>query len=311
MFDDVKSLSQLVIRYNTEIKCHKKLQGLYWRGGIECAHCDSREAYRFSDKKRFKCKACRKIFTVVTGTLFEGSHVSLVKWFMAVYMATNHKRGINSCQLARDIDVTQKTAYYMIARIQQAFKNTAIKHMDMTVEGDVTLVGGKQKNKHYKKKQKITQGRNDETKIKVFGLLERESGNVISFKIPAESIEVLAPIYEKLISKDALLQTDEAVAYKPLATLGYEMESNCHGRAQYVIGNAHTNTLEGYWAIGVKRMVMGQHFSISAKHIDRYLAGSDFRYNTRFQDVARRFDYFLENCEGRLKYKDLIQKKNG
>src|ERR1044072_2208260 len=220
MFNDVKSLTELVMRYGTPSACRKKLLGLRWPNNfITCPQCQHNEIYRFADRKRFKCKGCSYKFNVTTGTFFEGSKIPLNKWFLAIYLASSHKKGISSCQLARDIGVTQKTAYFMIARIQKSFANVAVEVRDPTVGVDETYVGGKNKNRHYNKRHrgKYIRGRGSMDKIKVFGMLERESGNVRSTKVPSVGKDDLLPIIRKHVAPGATICSDEYSSYESLS----------------------------------------------------------------------------------------------
>jgi len=151
-----KSILELTANFNTDLKCRKYLENQLWQDGKPvCPHCAIiDDAYRFADGRRFKCKACKKQFTVTVGTIFEGSHVELQKWFVAIYLLCSHKKGISSYQLSRDLHITQRSAWYMLHRLRYAFSTkTFLAPLQNTVELDEAFIGGKDKFRHAEKKE--------------------------------------------------------------------------------------------------------------------------------------------------------------
>ncbi len=187
-------------------------------GNVTCTFCNHNKVYELKGaNKRYKCAACRKQFSAIKGTIFENSPISLQKWFVAMYILSSHKKGISSCQLARDISVTQKTAWFMGQRIRYAAQTKSFSKpvMATIVECDETYVGGKEKNKHKSKRIEGSQGRSGKGKTAVFGLIER-NGIVVAMKVSNTQKETLQPLIEQYVSEGSTVMTDEWMAYKGL-----------------------------------------------------------------------------------------------
>lgn len=295
--------------FKDEETCRKYLEQHRWTDGKPvCPFCNSDKVYKLKDNKTYKCanSDCYKKFTVTVGTIFENTKIPLSKWFVAMYILTSHTKGISSLQLGKDIGVTQKTAWFINHRIREMLKDKAPELLENMVEVDETLVGGKEKNKHKDKRVKGTQGRSNETKTVMFGLLER-GGDVQAQKVDDVKKKTLQPIINEKVKEGTTIVTDEWKAYKKLSDKFEHLLVN-HKSGVYVNGIAHTNTIEGFWSL-FKRGILGIYHSVSDKHIDKYVTEFAARYNNRKISEVERFNLFLENCEGRLRYDDLISKK--
>jgi len=294
--------------FSNETVCREYLEQFRWGGRPICPFCGSEKPYKLGDGKTYKCsnKECYKKFTATVGTIFENTKIPLSKWFVAMYLITSHKKGISSLQLHRDLGVTQKTAWFINHRIREMLKDNAPTVLSNVVEVDETFVGGKEKNKHKSKRIPGTQGRSTETKTVMFGLLER-NGKVVAYKVPNTKKKTLQTIINDSVQKGSIIISDEWKGYNGLSAKFAHLRVN-HSQDIYVDGIAHTQCIDGFWSL-LKRGIIGIYHSISEQHTDRYVTEFVQRYNTRNTTEVERFNLFLSQCEGRLKYKDLIKKE--
>lgn len=307
-----KNLIELQKYFKNELICAKYLEQQRWGGTPTCPHCGSEHHYRtktrlrhpeLKDYKDFVCKACRKKYTLLTGSIYEGSKVSLIKWIMAMYQLISSKKGISSIKLASDIGVSQKTAWFINHRLRAMFEEKAPERLVNEVEVDETFVGGKNKNRHWDKKVEKSRGRSFKDKTPVLGMLQR-GGKLKCVVVPNTSAKVIAPLIVEHVQRGATLYTDDWKAYKSMHNF-YDHQIVDHGRKQYKNGNACTNAIEGFWGI-FKRGIIGIYNWVSPKHLQKYCDEFTFRYNNRSSTVIEMFEAAVRCCGNtRLLYKVL------
>ena len=304
------TILDLLDTFPNDTECRKHLEGLLWMDGKPtCPHCGNKERnYRFFKRNIFGCAGCKKQFSVTTGTIFHSSHIPLRKWFVTVFLFTVHKKSISAHQLAKDLHVTVKTAWFMIHRIRTAIQTQSFgKPMTDKVTVDESMWGAKARNIHYNKRPKYNQGRKGEHKLKIFTMVE-DSGRAKSVFVQDFAGSTLKPIIYHYVEKGTTIQSDEYRAYSGLSRKGYVHIKCDHGRHQYVAENgANTNKCENYYS-NMKRLFHGCYHHLTAKHIQKYLDEYDFRYNTRSYSNDERFNLALSLGRVRLTYKHLIGK---
>jgi len=298
------SLFSLFKSFPTEQHAIDHLRAIRWGENDErayCPHCGSTRIMHFKDNKNHKCHDCRKRFSIKVGTIFADSKIQLRKWFAAIWMITSHKKGIASTQLAKDIKVTQKTAWFMLHRLRHAAETKSFNApLDGDVEVDETYVGGLSKNRHAKDRGV---GKTKPVKAAVVGVVQR-GGDMRAVHVPTASRANLSKVVHDNVSVDARFMTDANNSYQELSTT-FDHHVVNHQRGEYVIGdNVHTNTIESAWAL-LKRQIIGTHHWVSKKHLQAYVNEMTWRYNRRDQEEGQRVNSLLECVEGRLTYAEL------
>ncbi|GAA5088400.1 IS1595 family transposase [Chryseobacterium ginsengisoli] len=302
----IKSVFELLQTFSTEEICIDYLEQMRWGGIVESPFDSESQIYKCS-KNRYKCKNTGKYFNVKTGSMFENTKISLRKWFLAIWLVTSYKKGISSLQLAKDIDVTQKTAWFMLQRIRACFGIENSNELDGIVECDETFIGGKNKNRHKDKKVKNSRGRNFKDKVPVMGMLQR-GGKMNAFVIEDTKKASIQPLIYRYINQETTkLISDEWWAYEGLDKY-YDHKVIDHSKKEYVSlqdNTIHTNNIEGSWKI-LKNSVCGIHNHVSRKHLQKYVDEFVYKFNLREISDGERFKYLLTNSDVRTKYKDLI-----
>ena len=299
-FTRFNSIFELTDYFSTEEKCRKAIYESRWeKKDVVCPFCGQHHCTVRTDG-RFHCSHCKANFSVLVGTIFENTKISLRKWFIAMYLISCHKKGISSVQLATDINVTQKTAWYILHKVRTLYHQYDTPVLDGEVEVDEMYLGGRETNKHESKKVEKTQGRSTKTKTPIFGMVARK-GDVRAVKVENTQAVTLMPIIKQFIADNSRVFTDELSAYNGLAKEGYIHDVIRHGAKEYANGDITTNSIEGFWA-HFKRCVFGTYHFVSKAYLQRYIDEAVYRYNTRKADESARFSYMFRKAIGKCTY---------
>jgi transposase-like protein len=305
MLQHFDSLMQMMEAFPDEQTCINHLRAIRWKSGEFCPYCGGTTLYHFSDNRTHKCAECRQRFSIKVGTIFEDTKLPLRKWFIAIWLITSHKKGIASVQLAKDLKITQKSAWFVLHRLRHAARTQSFAApLEGDIEIDETYIGGSNRNRHANKKRP---GTGPAGKTIVMGAIER-GGNVAACVVPVTDTKTMEKFVDAAVTgetgKVTSLSTDEHSGYRRLG-IKYPHGVVRHGKGEYVSGVIHTQTIDGYWS-QLKRQIIGIHHWVSAKHLDRYVAESSWQYNRRQRGEGDRVNDLLAASEGRLTYRALI-----
>lgn len=278
------TLTGLMSRFSTEEACKKHLQTLRWPDGVRCPRCRNEKVYALTARpfhwvcKKPDCGGRNGYrFSVITKTVFENTNYPLRTWFQVIYLMSQSKKGISALQIHRQIGSGDyRTAWYMCHRIRSAMKDTEFTKLLGVVEIDETYIGGKDKNRHWKKRQHV---KGSSSKIAVIGAIARK-GNVVCQMIENTDRHTMSQFVRKTVSeKVSLIATDDAPSYGRLhETFPHEVVK--HRQHEYVRGNVHTSNLDSFWSL-LKRGVVGTYHKVSKDYLPLYLAEFSFRHNNR------------------------------
>lgn len=300
---EFKNLQELMTKLGDEKVCREYMENMRWGGEPFCPHCNSTKPYKLKDGKTYRCSSrlCKKDFTVTVGTIFENSKVKLSTWLAAIYILTGHKKGISSLQLSRFLGVTQKTAWFINHRVRHIM-GIPDEPLDDVVEVDETYVGGKFANMNRGRRKKWQESGKD-NKTAVMGLLQRDG----KAKLEVIGDRSFKEVVKENVNPTATVYTDAHPGYELLGQDFASHEAVNHSISEYKRGLVYTNSIEGFFSL-FKRIIHGTYHYISPKHLHRYCAETTYRFNSRKVKDADRFKVTISNVEGRLKYKNLIQK---
>lgn len=299
-FTQFDSLFSVMEYFTTDQICKQTIAQSRWSDGdVVCPYCGGHHCHLCKDN-RYLCKHCNHKFNVTVGTIFENTKISLRKRFIAMYLISSHKKGIASHQLARDIKVTQKTAWFILQKVRTLYGQT-VNELSGEVECDEAYIGGREKNKHESKRTEGTQGRSTKTKTPVFGMFER-GGKLVAKKVKNTQGNTLSPIIRQIVKPGSRIFTDEFIGYKSLYDSEYTHAIVHHNAKEFVVGDAYTNSIEGFWG-QLKRSIFGIYHFVSAKYLQRYVDEAVFRYNTREDKESVRFMEMFRRSLNVISYK--------
>ncbi len=289
------NLLQLFTKFQDNQHAIEYLEQIRWRDGVICTKCGSNKTckHREKTKTRWQCWNCHHIFSVTVGTIFHHSHVPLNKWFMLIALMLNAKKGLSSLQASRDLGLRAMTTWSMMHRIRYAMATDQGELLKGIVEMDECYIGGKPRKENRKDDDDKGNPRGRATKKEaVLGAVEREGNVKIEYvsKSMLNNKGLLAFVRKNMDIAETLLVTDEYKAYSKMNKVIPHYSVN-HSK-EYVKGDIHTNTIESFWAI-LKRGIMGQFHWVSKKHLQRYLAEFEYRYNRRELETKDVFNNLL------------------
>jgi transposase-like protein len=309
-----KTLLEAVNYFSNDAICVEFLAKYLWADGKpHCPKCGSDNVCHLTSRPAYRCreKGCKKSFSLKTNSIMEDSALPITKWVPAIWFIINHKNGVSSYEVGRALGITQKSAWHLCHRIRKAVSNGSFIKMAGVVEIDETFIGGKEINKHGMKNSTMAQWQKRQKKnggkTVVMGMVERNTGEFRGKVVDDTRRISLEPEIHANVEEGSVVYTDSLKSYYRLNER-YDHSWVDHTAGQYVIGDAHTNTMENFWSV-FKRAVKGTYIHIAPFHTDRYLDEQAFRYNYRKLDDAGRFETVVPKIFGkRLTWEELTSK---
>lgn len=265
------NLVKLIEQFGTDEKCRARLAKLRWPNGVECPRCAGKSISTLANRDQYDCNACRYQFSVTSGTIFHDSHLPLSKWFLAIYLMTESKKGMSALQMKRTLDIAYQTAWHLCHRIRAAMRDANCELLRGVVEVDETYVGGKVRGmgRGYKGNKSIA-----------IGAVQR-GGKIRLQVIPFADRSTLHQFVKDNTAPDTeAIYTDELPAYVGIADADTRHETVNHSAEEWVHGDIHTNGIESVWSL-LKRSIIGAYHKVSMKHLDAYLDELEHRFNNR------------------------------
>jgi transposase-like protein len=290
-------LVKLIEQFGSDEKCRARLTELRWPDAVTCPRCNGSIISKISTREQFHCNGCDYHFSVTTGTIFHDTHLSLTKWFLAIYLMTESKKGISALQMKRTLGVAYKTAWYLCHRIRSAVRDANCELLRGIVEVDETWVGGKV--------QGMGRGYRGNKAIAI-GAVQR-GGKIRLQVIENADKKTLHEFIAKNTAPDTeAIYTDELPAYNGVEDSDTRHETVNHSAEEWVHGDVHTNGIESVWSL-LKRSIIGAYHKVSMKHLDAYLDELEHRFNNRSNEYIFRDTLTKLVQSGKLPYQELIK----
>lgn len=291
------NLPKLIEQFGSEEKCRARLTELRWPDGVTCPRCESKSVSTIAERDQYDCNACRYQFSVTAGTIFHDSHLSLYKWFLAIYLMTESKKGMSALQIKRTLDIAYQTAWYLCHRIRAAMRDINSELLRGIVEVDETYVGGKTRHmgRGYKGNKAIA-----------IGAVQRAGKIRLQVITHADKATLHKFIADNTAPDTEAIYTDELPAYWGIEDSDTLHESVCHSAEEWVRGDVHTNGIEGVWSL-LKRSIIGSYHQVSMKHLDAYLDELEHRFNNRKNEYIFRDTLTKLVMAPKLPYQELVR----
>ena len=295
------SIMELMEMFPDDATAEKWFVETRWGDDMRCAHCDSDNVTIRGNhpKMPYRCKSCRKFFSVKTGTVLQSSKLGYQKWAICMYMFICNLKGVSAMKVHRELKISYNAAWHMLHRLREALE-TGDPIFAGPVEVDEIYLGGRDTNKH---RNKVKPGRGVANKLAVAGILDRATNQIDTKVVPNTEKPTLQSFVTDRTQKDAVVYSDE---YRSYVGIDRPHKTVAHGTGEYVRGNVHSNSLESHWAM-MRRGIMGTFHHISDKHTHRYAAEFKGRHNIRPMDTKGQMQSVARGTVGkRLRFKDLI-----
>ncbi|MDR3403902.1 MAG: IS1595 family transposase [Chthoniobacter sp.] len=291
------NLVSLIEKFGSDEKCRQRLTELRWPEGVQCPRCECKSISTVFDRDQYDCNGCRYQFSVTSGTIFHDTHLSLTKWFLAIYLMTESKKGMSALQIKRTLGIAYQTAWHLCHRIRAALRDANCALLRGVVEVDETYVGGKARGMGHGYKG---------NKAIAIGAVQR-GGKIRLQVIQHASKEVLHKFIAENTAPDTeAIYTDQLPAYLGIADEDTKHESVNHSVEEWVRGDVHTNGIESVWSL-LKRSIIGAYHHVSMKHLDAYLDELEHRFNNRSNEFIFRDTLTKLVRAQKLPYSELIK----